>query len=146
MSLYIKAKYGLFLFIFFTYFSFVVKSEVKSVVSKVQKKYTYVYDAAGNRVARIVVDDEAKRDTVGGDWGEIVVTPAVTSDGVTVKTTADLSGASLTYAMSNLVGVRVSEGNITNPVTFLSMPSAGGVYILNIRSASSSKSFKIVKK
>lgn len=86
MSLYIKAKYGLFLFIFFTYFSFVVKSEVKSVVSKVQKKYTYVYDAAGNRVARIVVDDEAKRDTVGGDWGEIVVTPAVTSDGVTVKT------------------------------------------------------------
>ena len=111
MSLYIKAKYGLFLFIFFTYFSFVVKSEVKSVVSKVQKKYTYVYDAAGNRVARIVVDDEAKRDTVGGDLGEIVVTPAVTSDGVTVKTTADLSGASLTYAMSNLVGVRVSEGN-----------------------------------
>ena len=97
-------------------------------------------------MARIVVDDEAKKDTVGGDLGEIVVTPAVTSDGVTVKTTADLSGASLTYAMSNLVGVRVSEGNITNPVTFLSMPSAGGVYILNIRSASSSKSFKIVKK
>ena len=97
-------------------------------------------------MARIVVDDEAKKDTVGGDLGEIVVTPAVTSYGVTVKTTADLSGASLTYAMSNLVGVRVGEGNITNPVTFLSMPSAGGVYILNIRSASSSKSFKIVKK
>ena len=116
------------------------------MASRVEKKLVYRYDVAGNRVARIVVDDEAKRDTVGGDLGEIVVTPAVTSDGVTVKTTADLSGASLTYAMSNLTGVRVGEGNITNPVTFLSMPSAGGVYILNVRSASSSKSFKIVKR
>lgn len=121
-------------------------SEVGSVASRVEKKLVYRYDVAGNRVARIVVDDEAKRDTVGGDLGEIVVTPAVTSDGVTVKTTADLSGASLTYAMSNLTGVRVGEGNITNPVTFLSKPSAGGVYILNVRSASSSKSFKIVKR
>lgn len=120
--------------------------EVGSVASRVEKKLVYRYDVAGNRVARIVVDDEAKRDTVGGDLGEIEVTPAVTSDGVTVKTTADLSGASLTYAMSNLTGVRVGEGNITNPVTFLSMPSAGGVYILNVRSASSSKSFKIVKR
>lgn len=120
--------------------------EVGSVASRVEKKLVYQYDMAGNRVARIVVDDEVKRDTVGGDLGEIVVTPAVTSDGVTVKTTADLSSASLTYAMSNLVGDRVGEGNITNPVTFLSMPSASGVYILNVRSAHDSKSFKIEKK
>lgn len=120
--------------------------EVGSVASRVERKFVYSYDMAGNRVARIVVDDEAKRDTAGGDLGEIVVTPAVTSDGVTVKTTADLSGSSLTYAMSNLAGARVGEGYISNPVTFLSMPSASGVYILNVRSARDSKSFKIVKK
>lgn len=146
MSLQLKIKYIFLFTIFSTNLSIMAWGEVGSVASRVERNLVYRYDVAGNRVARIVVDDEAKRDTVGGDLGEIVVTPAVTSDGVTVKTTADLSGASLTYAMSNLVGVRVGEGNITNPVTFLSMPSAGGVYILNVRSASSSKSFKIVKR
>lgn len=142
-----RPQYGLLLVLLGVLFPIVALSaEVGDAVSKVNYNYVFRYDAAGNRVSRSVGSIAAKGATGSStDIGEVTVAPTVTTGDVTVRTTADLFTAPLSYTVSNLTGTCVDDGQLIAQVTRLSLPNASGVYILSVRSKQSSKSFKIVR-
>lgn len=123
----------------------VLKAEVKDHSFQQKSKIVYKYDASGNRILRTVTSNSTC-DSTSIDIGDIVVTPTITTDGVTISTTVDLNKSHLNYELSNLTGNCVAEGVIVDQVSRLNMPSTNGIYILNVRLKKNSKSFKIVKK
>lgn len=126
--------------------AFVGRGENFGSVARQDACMAFTYDAAGNRIARAIHHFAIENDSTAIDLGDISVAPTITTGTVTVSTTADLSNTCLNYVMSNMTGNCVDVGVISEQSTQLDLPSANGVYILNVSSQTNSKSFKIVKK
>ncbi|MDO4511756.1 MAG: T9SS type A sorting domain-containing protein [Bacteroidales bacterium] len=126
-------------------FAHMMRGEVVDQLFHQGMKHVFTYDAAGNRISRMP-KDALERDSAVVDVGEIVVFPTITTGGVTVTTTADLNNSRLDFELSNVAGSRLVEGEIVEQVSHINMPSANGIYILNVRFKNNSKSFKIIKK
>ncbi len=108
----------------------------------------YQYDAAGNRIGRVVVAQQLRRSpqrelpAVG-----TTVYPTITSDIVTISTAEDTDNASLRYILCSIDGSVLATGELTTQRYVLSLSEyASGIYLLIIESPSASETFKLIKK
>ena len=118
-----------------------------SIIDADNYYFQYQYDAAGNRIGRIVVEPQPyqapKKDlrTVN-----LTVSPTITSDVVTISTAIDVEKASMRYTLISVQGNVLDTGNITSQRTDLSMGGyASGIYLLTVEINSNVETFKIIK-
>ncbi len=108
----------------------------------------YQYDVAGNRVSRAAVEVQPPMMSLQlmAHGGEVAVTPTVTTDIVTIITTLDPERTAMTYTLSNLQGCVLGQGVIADRQTTLALSQwPSGPYLLTVRSAQKTESFKVVK-
>lgn len=108
----------------------------------------YQYDAAGNRVSRIVEEVQSPQNSprLMGHSEDVTASPTVTSDDVTITTTLDPEQTEMRYFVSNLQGSVLATGDITNQYTIVPFCNyMEGIYLLTIQSEQGIKTFKIIK-
>ena len=108
----------------------------------------YQYDAAGNRVSRIVEEVQSPQNSprLMGHSEDVSVSPTVTSDDVTITTTLDPEQTEMRYMVSSLQGSVLAMSNITNQHTIVPFSNyMAGIYLLTIQSEQGIKTFKIIK-
>jgi hypothetical protein len=118
-----------------------------SIIDADNNNFQYQYDAAGNRISRIVVEPQPhqaqKRNLRTVDF---TVSPTITSDVVTIATAIDVEKTSMRYTLISVQGNVLDTGNITSQRTDLSMGGyANGIYLLTIETNSNVETFKIIK-
>lgn len=118
-----------------------------SIIDADNNYFQYQYDAAGNRISRIVVEPQPhqapKRDLRTVDF---TVSPTITSDVVTIATAIDVEKISMRYTLISVQGNVLDAGNITSQHTDLSMGRyASGIYLLTVETNFNVETFKIIK-
>ncbi len=108
------------------------------------------YDAAGNRIARHVVADPPqlsppRSPAVAHEVGSVSVTPTVTAGPVTVSTTADALAGPMPWTLTDAQGRVMATGQLSEPITTLTVIGASGVYLLTVTQADGLATFKIIK-
>lgn len=108
----------------------------------------YQYDAAGNRIARVIAQPQQPQNSprMMGHGGEVTVSPTVTTDNVTISTTRDPEQTQMSYVLSNLQGSVLATGDILSQQTIISLRQySNGIYLLSVRSNDEVKTFKIIR-
>ena len=119
-----------------------------SIIDADNNYFQYQYDAAGNRISRIVVEPQPyqapKKDlrTVN-----LTVSPTITSDVVTISTAIDVEKASMRYTLISVQGNVLNTGTVSSQHMNVSLGEyANGMYLLTIESEFGVETFKIIKK
>lgn len=119
-----------------------------SIIDADNYYFQYQYDAAGNRISRIVVEPQPyqapKKDlrTVN-----LTVSPTITSDVVTISTAIDVEKASMRYTLISIQGNVLNTGTVSSQHMNVSLGEyANGMYLLTIESEFGVETFKIIKK
>ena len=108
----------------------------------------YQYDAAGNRIGRIVVQSQpqqAPRKKL--PVVDVTVSPTITDDVVTVATAINLGKSPMKYTLTSIQGSVMASGDIQSHHTNISLGRyADGMYLLTIENNSRVETFKIIKR
>lgn len=121
---------------------------IVSICSADNDSLLYEYDAAGNRITRIVQVNQP-RNTPRRDLSTINVSvyPTITSDVVTISTAADLERTQLYYTLRSIQGSVLSTAVINSQQSQVSLGEySEGIYLLTIESDSLNESYKIIKR
>ena len=108
----------------------------------------YQYDAAGNRIGRVVVHSQpqqAPRRNI--PVVDVTVSPTITEDVVTIATAIDLGKSPMKYTLTSIQGNVLNTGDIQSQRTNVSLGRyADGIYLLTIEKDSLIETYKIIKK
>lgn len=109
--------------------------------------FQYQYDAAGNRIGRIVLrpqpQQSAKKQLPIID---ISVSPTITSDAVTLSTAHDLEKTPMKYTLINVQGNVLNADFVKSQHTTISLGEyVNGMYLLIVETEFGMETFKIIK-
>jgi hypothetical protein len=107
----------------------------------------YRYDAAGNRISRIMVhlgpNKSSSKPTVSG---EVSVYPTVTDGMVNVELRFDTNEGNNAYIITTLQGNVVMSGDLNSSNAQIQLSCPSGIYLLHVSTDRGKHVFKIIKK
>lgn len=108
----------------------------------------YQYDAAGNRISRVVVQP-SPQPSPKKDLPTVTVTvsPTMTTDLVTIATAVDFEKTPMRYTLISVQGNVLNQGNIWSNQTNISLGTyTNGIYLLTVETDTFVETYKIIKK
>ena len=120
---------------------------LSNYVSADNESLMYQYDAAGNRISRVVVIPQPRQSPQEQfPSANITVTPTITNDMITIATTLNVGQVEMRYTLYSLQGNVLTTAVINSQQMYLSLGQyATGIYLLTVESESFIESFKIIK-
>lgn len=108
----------------------------------------YQYDAAGNRISRVVVQP-SPQPSPKKDLPTVTVTvsPTMTTDLVTIATAVDFEKTPIRYTLISVQGNVLNQGTICSNQTNISLGTyTNGIYLLTVETDTFVETYKIIKK
>lgn len=107
----------------------------------------YQYDAAGNRISRIVVQPQPQQSPKRQlPIVDVSVSPTITSDVVVLSTAHDLDKSPIKYTLISVQGKVLNTSAVNSQQTTISLREyVNGIYLLTIETESGIETFKIIK-
>lgn len=107
----------------------------------------YQYDAAGNRISRIVVQPQPQQSPKRQlPIVDVSVSPTITSDVVVLSTAHNLDKSPIKYTLISVQGNVLNTSAVNSQQTIISLGEyVNGVYLLTVETESGIETFKIIK-